>query len=94
MRFFNGQLIVATRLCWTLYAFGENVDWTAPLVQDADAIRGIVPISNVDHAEVQFYLEIGRAILVAPTLERELTDDELRSINKKSNYWMFCIVFI
>ena len=65
------------------------MDWAAPLVHDENAIRAIVPIPNVDQSDVEFHLEIGRAILIAPTLDRELTDEELRSINRKSNWDVF-----
>ena len=62
------------------------MDWNAPLIQDADSIRAIVPIPAADQSDVRFFLEIGRAIVVAPTFDRKLTEEELRSINKKSNW--------
>ena len=59
------------------------MDWNAPLVQDANLIRAVVPFANAD-ADVEFFPVLGRAILIVPSLPKKLTDKEIAEINKKS----------
>jgi len=61
------------------------VDWNAPLVQDANLIREIVPFANAD-TDVEFFPVLGRAILLVPSLPKKLTDEEIARINKKSRW--------
>lgn len=82
---------------WTWDKFGiadPDFDWhteesmstISVLIEDQDAILKLVSFPDTKRIEVQFYPTVGMAIVIVTGCVAALTMDQLRSINKSSQW--------